>query len=320
MGTKLHIDKHVSYIQSLSKDKLTYEYVATEHLRMSGIYWALCAMDLIQAMDTMPVQEIVDWVISCQHPSGGFGGNVGHDPHLLYTLSAVQILALTDSLDRIDAAKIVRYIETLQISETGAFQGDKWGEIDTRFSYCALCCLSLLGQLHNPSLKINVTKALVYVGKQCQNFDGGFGCVPGAESHAGQIFCCVATLAIGNALDYVDRERLGFWLCERQGINGGLNGRPEKLADVCYSWWVLASLSMIEKENWIDANALSQFIFQCQDEDEGGIADKPGNMADVFHTFFGIGGLSLLGDVQVAEQIDPVYALPVKTLERLGLR
>lgn len=31
---------------------------------------------------------------------------------------------------------------------------------------------------------------------QCENFDGGFGLAPGCESHAGQIFCCVAALAI----------------------------------------------------------------------------------------------------------------------------
>lgn len=29
----------------------------------------------------------------------------------------------------------------------GSFHGDQWGEVDTRFSYCALCCLSLLGRL-----------------------------------------------------------------------------------------------------------------------------------------------------------------------------
>jgi geranylgeranyl transferase type-2 subunit beta len=25
--------------------------------------------------------------------------------------------------------------------------GDKWGEIDTRFTYCALSCLTLLGKI-----------------------------------------------------------------------------------------------------------------------------------------------------------------------------
>ena len=31
------------------------------------------------------------------------------------------------------------------------------------------------------------------------------------------------------------------------------------------------------------------FIFQ--DPDDGGIADRPGNMVDVFHTHFGIAGV-----------------------------
>ena len=28
-------------------------------------------------------------------------------------------------------------------------------------------------------------------------------------------------------------------------------GRPEKLPDVCYSWWVLSSLKMIGRLHWI---------------------------------------------------------------------
>lgn len=39
-----------------------------------------------------------------------FGGNVGHDPHMLYTLSAVQILALTHKLDAIDKDKTAAYV------------------------------------------------------------------------------------------------------------------------------------------------------------------------------------------------------------------
>jgi hypothetical protein len=46
------------------------------------------------------------------------------------------------------------------------------------------------------------------------------------------VFCCVAALAIGGALHHVDKDLLGWWLCERQVKAGGLNGRPEKLPDV----------------------------------------------------------------------------------------
>jgi len=53
-----------------------------------------------------------------------------------------------------------------------------------------------------------------------------------------------------------------------------------------------------------------------QDEEDGGISDRPDDMADVYHTFFGIAGLSLMGYAGLAA-IDPTYALPVKTVERL---
>jgi prenyltransferase beta subunit len=46
-------------------------------------------------------------------------------------------------------------------------------------------------------------------------------------------FCCVGALAILGCLDdYVNRDMLGWWLCERQVKEGGLNGRPEKAPDV----------------------------------------------------------------------------------------
>ena len=110
---------------------------------------------------------------------------------------------------------------------------------------------------------IDVDKAVAYI-QQCANFDGAYGVAPGAESHAGQVFTCVGALSIARRLDLVDVDRLGAWLSERQLASGGLNGRPEKLVDVCYSWWVMSSIAMIKKLHWIDADKLSQFILQCQ--------------------------------------------------------
>lgn len=37
----------------------------------------------------------------------------------------------------------------------------------------------------------------------------------------------------------------------------------------------------------------------------GGLADRPGDMVDVFHTNFGLAGLSLLGYPGL-EEVDPV--------------
>jgi len=73
---------------------------------MSGVYWGLSALYLMDKLDDMDREEVITWVLSCQHENGGFGGSERHDPHMLYTLSALQILALYDQLDRVNADKI----------------------------------------------------------------------------------------------------------------------------------------------------------------------------------------------------------------------
>jgi len=162
---------------------------------------------------------------------------------------------------------------------------------------------------------VDVEKAIEHV-QSCANFDGGYGTGPGAESHSGQVFTCVGTLAIANRLDLVDIDKLGGWLSERQLPNGGLNGRPEKLEDVCYSWWVVSSLAMIDRIHWIDQTKLAEFILKCQDPNMGGISDRAGDMVDVFHTHFGIAGLSLL-QYPGLQKIDPIYCMPRDVTDRV---
>jgi len=59
---------------------------------------------------------------------------------------------------------------------------------------------------------------------------------------------------------------------------------------VCYSFWVLSALSILNKMTWLDADKLIAFILSAQDPELGGIADRSGDMADVFHTQFGVAG------------------------------
>lgn len=113
-------------------------------------------------------------------------------------------------------------------------------------------------------------------------------------------------------------DRLGAWLAARQLACGGLCGRPEKAPDVCYSWWVLSSLAMLRRSRWVCRPALRDFILRCQDTAKGGISDRPDDEADVFHTFFGVAGLALMGYPGL-EEMDPVFALPRSLTRSLGL-
>lgn len=89
------------------QNKESFEFHATEHFRMSGVYWGLTAMHLLGRLDVMDKDTILAWVLSCQREDGGFGGSERHDSHLLYTLSAVQILALYGALDRVNTDRIL---------------------------------------------------------------------------------------------------------------------------------------------------------------------------------------------------------------------
>lgn len=98
----LATEAHVKYIQSLDTKKDELDYWLTEHLRLNGVYWGLTALHLLGRPDALPRGETVDFVLSCQHESGGFGAAPGHDAHMLSTVSAVQILAMVNALDELE--------------------------------------------------------------------------------------------------------------------------------------------------------------------------------------------------------------------------
>lgn len=312
---KLYKDLHLKYLLNLDKtnDLDAIGYHTNEYLKMGAFYWGIGAVSCLESMNELKKSEIIDFVLKCQNiNTGGFGGCIGHDETITNTHYAILILIQLDSLDKIDKDKVAEYFKSLQ-NKNGSFRLDKYGESDTRFSYCAASCLTLLGKTNY----IDIDKATKYV-LACQNFDGGFGGVPGAESHAAYTFCCIGYLGILKKLNSIYVEKTCQWLAARQTHLGGFNGRPEKLPDVCYSWWILSCFYVMKKDSYIDKELLIDFILKCQDNEEGGISDRPGNCNDVFHTFFGLAALSLL-DYKNLVKIDPYFAIDERIIKRMNL-
>lgn len=74
--------------------------------------------------------------------------------------------------------KVAGYVCSLQQPD-GSFFGDEWGEVDTRFSYCALSSMAILGQLD--SGKIDVKKAGEFVGRRAKKLEGNKSAVLGVS-------------------------------------------------------------------------------------------------------------------------------------------
>ncbi|KAA6395599.1 MAG: putative Geranylgeranyl transferase type-2 subunit beta 2 [Streblomastix strix] len=285
------IRQHIGFIRKLMKEQQaeTEETAKIEHMKMNAVYWGLSALDLLNALPLTEERNLImNKLQKCRNVDGGYGGSPLHDSHILSTLSVIQIAVILGQVDKIDRESI--NIAGLQ-NKDGSFNGDKYGEVDTRFSYCACCALSLINKLN----VINQEKAVEYLDR-CRNWDGGFGQWIDSESHGGQIFCSVGALDILNKINIIEKDKLIWWLSERQTELGGLCGRPEKDPDVCYSWWDLSVLSILNSIDSIDKDKLAGFILKCQDKDKGGISDSVENEPDVYHTFFGLAGLTLLNN------------------------
>jgi geranylgeranyl transferase type-2 subunit beta len=394
---------------AVDEDRDSLESVMSQHLRMSGIYWCTTSLAVMNQLHLIPRQLIIPYVLKCykhQYTDRDTDESKNNKDSTTAAAGAAAAAGGVDisrsyySVDELDTfpyrETLIRSIMKLYNTDDGSWCGDHiYREVDTRFTYCAVLCLSLLHAL--PSALNGYDETYITVEQlqhsiewlnECRNYDGGYGAVPGAESHSGQIFTAVAAKTIiyahigeklghgqqgsssayfndhimSSSLAMTSNDILCSWLCDRQidygtrnEYTGGLNGRPEKLVDVCYSFWVLASLACMKRRDWIDKEALIRFILRCQDIDiiddgvkqadatseqrveGGGIADRPNNQSDPFHTFFGIAALSLLDynpksdatdnapttststPSPLLQPISPQYALPMYVLEKMKL-
>lgn len=80
--TKFDKAGHIKYWQRCLKSLLPTEYTSTDSSRMMLGFFILSALDLLGAgVETLPrrdVETFKEWVLSCQHPYGGFCGSPNH--------------------------------------------------------------------------------------------------------------------------------------------------------------------------------------------------------------------------------------------------
>ena len=70
---EFHYDKHVEFIKKVASDVESFEYLVSQYLRMSGIYWGITAMRTLgkDIADEMDKDAIVELVLSCQDTKTG---------------------------------------------------------------------------------------------------------------------------------------------------------------------------------------------------------------------------------------------------------
>lgn len=297
----------------LDTNRLTLAHFCVHALDLLGVW----EDDDLQRAMRLDRQGIIEWIYSLQvvkkegyeshvgFKGGSFlGGAFGYEPgpaddqpwefnhgHIAMTYTALYTLkALGDDLSRIiDKTAIIQALRHLQLDD-GSYQCIAVGsEHDMRFLYCACCISHALGDWSG----LDKERAVHYI-KSCRSFDGAIALLPGNEGHGGSTFCGIASLVLMERLDeVVDEEwraELIKWCVGRQV--GGLQGRPNKAEDTCYSYWIGGTLRLLGADDLLNHQELRTFVMKCQTR-MGGFSKLIGAFPDVLHAYYSLSYLSL---------------------------
>ncbi|XP_043226586.1 geranylgeranyl transferase type-1 subunit beta-like [Amphibalanus amphitrite] len=313
--------RHARYFK-FCMDSIPGEYTSLDTSRMTLLFYAVSGLDLLGQLDLVQdKQSVIEWVYRQQITSelcdgdlsrAGFRGSPANSSgaplnqwdcsHVTMTYTALAtLLVLGDDLSRVDRAALLSGLRALQLPGGSFLSSLHGGESDMRFVYCAAAVSYMLDDWSG----MDREKTREYVLRSMR-YDHGISQGPLLESHGGSTFCAVATLALmgelESALTEQQRDGLVFWCLSRQGV--GFNGRPNKQEDSCYTFWIGASLRLLDAYQFVRTDLLREFVYSAQDPITGGLSKWPGHGADPLHTYLGISGLSLAGQ----EGLKPIHA------------
>ncbi|KAG0368624.1 terpenoid cyclases/protein prenyltransferase alpha-alpha toroid [Gamsiella multidivaricata] len=302
-GLELKRLRHVEYILG-GIDSLEWYWTALDASKPWLCYWMLQSLDLLgHKIPEQLAQRTVSTLRHMQCETGGFAGGPGQEAHLAPTYAAVNALAIIGTKEAYDAINRTTLLEFLMRvkQEDGSFKMMVGGEIDVRGSYCAMSAATITN-IRTPELEQGVAE---FIGR-CQTYEGGLGAVPGTEAHGGYTFCALAALELLGRTDVLNVDTLVKWSASRQmSLEGGFQGRTNKLVDGCYSFWMGGVFPIIGKmlENLdqdknvldfiYDRDALQEYLLVACQSKWGGLRDKPSKSVDYYHTCYCLSGLSV---------------------------
>lgn len=314
-------------------------YTTLESSRPWLCYWMTHSLSLLgEDFPDETKMRIINTLNSLRSNRGGYGGNILQLSHTAPTYASVMALITVNSKEAfqsIQRGRLYRFFLSLKRPD-GSFRVQEDGESDTRALYTVLAVASITNIL-TKELAENCHLWL----KQTQNwYDGGIGGEPGNESHGGYAYCGLASLVIMKEAfliespkqvhQILDIDRFVSWLYMRQmTVEGGFQGRINKLVDSCYSFWQGACFMLLNRLGLgsfpaCNVEKLYQYVLGSCLHTNGGLKDKPYSHRDYYHTCYALSGLAVVTDPALLSppfnfqlrRTDPVYNINVDKIGR----
>ncbi|EGX90423.1 geranylgeranyl transferase beta subunit, putative [Cordyceps militaris CM01] len=222
----LDVDRHIKYWKRCHGTFLPAPYTSNDSTRLTLACFIISSLDLLQSPLTPPERAAIrTWVLSLQHPDGGFCGSATHAPtgasagdaNLAATFFALVLLALAavgtgsekdeqNAFAGVRRKRLLRWLKRLQRNEDGAvaqmlWEGEPVGGHDVRNSYMAAGIRWMMRgnvQMGDGGWveDLDIKRWTEFIAGT-QTHDGGMGeTTSHQESHGGYTFCALSALSL----------------------------------------------------------------------------------------------------------------------------
>ncbi|KAI1336256.1 terpenoid cyclases/Protein prenyltransferase [Xylariaceae sp. FL0016] len=350
--------KHVRYFQRCFRSLLPHHYTSTDSARLMLGFFIIAGLDLLSSDSPEPPLltsadrvRLREWILSHQHPSGGFCGSPHHvlprrhqtnfaiedevdvakDPanaHIYATyfgLLGLGILAEGDgfhAFEDIDRMRTLRWLKKLQrpdgsfgevITEDGYIAGGR----DMRYCYIAATIRWVLGGAEKGGSDDIDVDALVAHIRKGQTFDGGVAESSTHESHSGYAYCAVACLSM---LDYANPDRTA---APDHYIRAGIPSVPSLihfLVSRQFAYLDDSSSTTSDDDGDDDEREPPSLEPLCLDDPTHtvGFNGRLNKVADTCYTWWVCGALALLAERSLVDRVPARRFILDKTQHLIG--
>ncbi|XP_052477333.1 protein farnesyltransferase subunit beta isoform X1 [Gossypium raimondii] len=230
-------------------------------------YTAISVASLLNILDDELVQNVGNYILSCQTYEGGISGEPGSEAHGGYTFCGLATMILINEVDRLDLSSLTDWVVFRQGVE-GGFQGRTNKLVDGCYSFWQGGIFALLKRL-------NSTKGVKPIPLGDGEGSGEESPQTTASSDAAGEEGLNEDLSLGGS-----HSEIG----DQNNTSSQVN-----VIDIDHNH----SKGHANVEPLFNSLALQQYILLCSQELNGGLRDKPGKSRDHYHTCYCLSGLSV---------------------------
>ncbi|CAL0298960.1 unnamed protein product [Lupinus luteus] len=250
-------DKLYGFLRRMKQPNGGFRMHDEGEIDVRACYTAISVASVLNILDDELIQNVGDYILSCQTYEGGIAGEPGAEAHGGYTFCGLAAMVLIGEVNRLDLPRLVDWVVFRQGKECG-FQGRTNKLVDGCYSFWQGGAVALLQRLYSvveeQMAEASQVSSKPDVSEEQKSPYGTSGDATCHFTHGG-----------------TDKPGLADFK------NSGYNFINE---------WR-------ERDPLFHSIALQQYILLCSQEQEGGLRDKPGKRRDHYHTCYCLSGLSL---------------------------